>query len=150
MLASLNTSPHNFLDSLLSSSKGAPTLSNLKILFIKYCITVFHRYSDFHVHELSIAGTTVRLTNFSIPEEIKKVPQFYFIYVIVYINSLQEVTNLDAVFSADDVEKLRTLSENCGVDEVVRIKVSLSDTFVYAEPVYVTFFYMHNHPIGIW
>ena len=32
---------------------------------------------------------------------------------------------LDDVFSADDIGKLRTMSESRSVDEIVRIKVSL-------------------------
>ena len=34
------------------------------------------------------------------------------------------MANLENIFSAEDIEKLRTLSENCSVDDIVRIKVT--------------------------
>ena len=47
---------------------------------------------------------------------------FFFFYV--HTNFLQAVTNLDDVFSTDDIEKLQSLSQSCNADEVVKIKVS--------------------------
>ena len=37
------------------------------------------------------------------------------------------MANLENIFSAEDIEKLRTLSENCSVDDIVRIKVTKLD-----------------------
>ena len=36
------------------------------------------------------------------------------------------MANLENVFSAEDIEKLRMLSESCSVDDIIRIKVTIT------------------------
>lgn len=88
------------------------------------------RYSDFHVHELSLDGSTARLTSFTLPQDPKKVGllQFFFSHGIFILHCLslyhyKVTTKLDSVFSTDDVERLRVLSQNGNSDEEIKIKV---------------------------